>query len=286
VLFVAFPRVMATAFTGYYLAIFLVLWSLILRGISIEVGGHINNPLWQQFWDFFFAISSITLAILFGVALGNVSRGTPLDGSGNFQMAFFTDFRVRGQVGLLDWYTLSMGAFFLLLLCAHGATYLTLKTEGPVHDRSERLTHRLWVVVCIGLIAISVETWIVRPSLFGDMPHRPLAMLALIGVAVGFGAIFAGICRRNEMLAFAGSSIFIVGFLSAAAASVFPVMLLSTLGTENSVTAYNSAASHNSLRIALVWWPIAFALASTYFVFILRQYRGKVKSQQDTQGFY
>ncbi len=74
-LFVAFPRVLATAFTGYYLALFLVLWSLILRGISLEVGGHVGNPLWQEFWDFVFAASSIVLAVLFGAALGNVARG-------------------------------------------------------------------------------------------------------------------------------------------------------------------------------------------------------------------
>ena len=73
-LFVAFPRFLAVAFAGYYLALFLVLWSLILRGISLEVGGHIDNPLWQQFWDFIFSISSITLAALFGVGARKFSQ--------------------------------------------------------------------------------------------------------------------------------------------------------------------------------------------------------------------
>ena len=76
---------------------FLVLWSLILRGISLEVGGHVDNPLWQGFWDFVFTVSSILLAVLFGAALGNVARGVPLDGNGEFHMAFFTNFRVRGS---------------------------------------------------------------------------------------------------------------------------------------------------------------------------------------------
>ena len=144
VLFVAFPRFLATAFSGYYLALYLVLWSLILRGISLEVGGHIDNRLWQGFWDFVFTVSNILLAVLFGTALGNVARGVSLDSNGEFHLAFFTDFQVRGHTGLLDWYTISMGLFTLVILAAHGATYLTLKTEGAVHERSQWLTRRLW----------------------------------------------------------------------------------------------------------------------------------------------
>jgi cytochrome d ubiquinol oxidase subunit II len=127
-----FPRLMASAFAGYYLAIFLILWSLILRGVSIEAGGHINDRLWQGFWDFVFVFSNALLAILFGAAAGNLARGVPLDASGNFSMAFFTDFGVRGSVGLLDLYTVSIAIFASVILAAHGATYLTLKTEGII----------------------------------------------------------------------------------------------------------------------------------------------------------
>lgn len=286
VLFVAFPRFLAVAFPGYYLAIFLVLWSLILRGISIEVGGHIDNPLWQQFWDFFFCISSIALAVLFGVALGNLARGVPIDATGEFQMAFFTNFRVSGHVGLLDWYTVSMGVFVLVLLCAHGATYLMVKTEGPVHDRSTQAARQLWMLACIGLIVITIETFCVRPALLVNMPRHPFAWLAMLVVVIASRSIFNGFRRRMEKLVFSGSWLFIVGFLGAGAASMFPVMLRSTLGAQYSLTTYNSSASHKSLCVATVWWPIAFALACTYFVFILRNYLGKVKPMQDTQGYY
>src|SRR5439155_639288 len=95
-----FPRLMASSFAGYYLALFLILWCLILRGVSLEVGGHINDRLWQAFWDFIFVCSNFLLAILFGAAAGNVARGVPLNADGNFSMAFFTDFNVRGHVGL------------------------------------------------------------------------------------------------------------------------------------------------------------------------------------------
>src|SRR3984957_17580070 len=95
-----FPRLMASAFAGYYLALFLILWCLILRGVSVEVGSHIENRLWKSYWDFHFALGSFLLAFLFGAAAGNVARGVPLDAHGDFSMAFFPDFSVRGNVGL------------------------------------------------------------------------------------------------------------------------------------------------------------------------------------------
>src|SRR5438128_612368 len=208
-----FPRLMASAFAGYYLALFLILWCLILRGVSIEVGGHINDRLWQSYWDFNFVLSNFLLAILFGAAAGNVARGVPVDAQGNFSMAFFTDFNVRGHVGLLDWYTVSVAVLAVVMLAAHGATYLTLKTEGSVHDRSEKWAKYLWI-------------------------------------------------------------------------AVFPVMLYSTLAPESSLTAYAVASSPATLLRASFWWPIGFALAVFYFVFISRRYAGKVSVQRDTQGFY
>src|SRR5262245_53176024 len=163
-----FPRLLASAFAGYYLALFLILWALILRGVSIEVGGHINDPLWQGFWDFVFVCSNFLLAILFGAAAGNVARGVPFDASGSFSMALFTNFiNVRGHVGLLDWYTVSIAIFAVVILAAHGATYLTLKTEGPVHDRSAMWSRYLWATVAPLFCAVSVETFVVRPDLTG-----------------------------------------------------------------------------------------------------------------------
>src|SRR4051812_23895520 len=132
----AFPKAMAITFSGYYLALWLALWLFMLRGISLEVGGHLSDPLWQSFWDLVFAVANVLLAFVFGAALGNMIRGVPLDETGAFALALFTHFGVRGRVGILDWYSLSVGALTLMLLCAHGATYLTLKTQGVVQARS------------------------------------------------------------------------------------------------------------------------------------------------------
>jgi cytochrome d ubiquinol oxidase subunit II len=281
-----FPRLMASAFAGYYLALFLILWCLILRGISIEVGGHINDRLWQNYWDFNFVLSNFLLAILFGAAAGNVARGVPLNADGNFSMAFFTDFNVRGHVGLLDWYTVSIAILAAVTLAAHGATYLTLKTEGPVHDRSEKYTKYLWTaVVPLGLLVL-VESRFVRPDLPGRALSNPFWWLGLVVTVVAIIALVSGLAGRREWRAFLGSNFLIAGLLATGAAAIFPVMLHSTLAPEHSLTARAVASSPGTLRLASFWWPVGFVLAVFYFIFISRRYAGKVSLQRDTQGFY
>jgi len=285
-LLAVFPRLMASAFAGYYLALFLILWCLILRGISIEVGGHINDRQWQGFWDFVFVVSNVLLAILFGAAAGNLARGVPLDAEGNFSMAFFTDFSVRGNVGLLDWYTVSVAVFSVVILAAHGATYLTLKTEGPVHDRSRRYARFLWAAVVPLFLLISFESSVVRPDLPARAVANPfcwLGVLVILGSAI---TLISGLSTSRETRAFVGSNFLLAGLLAAGGAALYPVMLHSTLAPENSLTAYTVAASPRALVIASMWWPVGFTLAIAYFVFISRRYRGKVSVQRDTQGFY
>jgi cytochrome d ubiquinol oxidase subunit II len=281
-----FPRLMASAFAGYYLALFLILWCLILRGISLEVGGHINDRLWQTYWDFIFVCSNFLLAILFGAAAGNVARGVPVDAQGNFSMAFFTNFNVRGHVGLLDWYTVSIAILATVVLAAHGATYLTLKTEGPVHDRSEKFGKYLWIATVPLLFLILVESRIVRPDLPGRAWSNPFWWLGLIITVVSIICLVSGLTGRRERRAFLASNFLIVGLLATGAAAIFPVMLRSTLAPENSLTAYAVASSPATLLRASFWWPIGFALAVLYFVFISRRYVGKVSVQRDIQGYY
>jgi cytochrome bd ubiquinol oxidase subunit II len=281
----AFPRIMAVSFAGFYLALWLVLWSLILRGISIEVGGHLRDTLWQSAWNFVFVLSSVLLAVLFGTALGNVIRGVPLDGTGQFSMSLFSDFGVRGRVGILDWYTLSVALFTTALLGAHGATYLTLKTRGRVHERSDRWARLLWSTVGALFLVVTVETQIVRPDLAGAMVQRPFAWLSAAAILGGGLAILTGLRRRRELRAFAGSCAVIAGLLIGAAAGVFPVMLHSTLSPEHSLTIYDGVTGERGLGLALMWWPLAFVLALTYGVAVMRNYRGKVQPAEETPGF-
>ena len=280
VLFLAFPHLYASAFSGYYLALFLILWCLIFRGVSLEVGGHIDDGMWQSFWDVVFAISGFLLSILFGVALGNVIRGVPIDAEGNFPLTFFTNFETKGNVGLLDWYTIPMAIVCLAFLSAHGATYLTLKTEGVVHDRCEVLMRKLWSLIPVLFIAISAATWIVRPALPLAILDNPIVWMAILAVIWGAFTVANGIREKEEQKTFIGSSLVIAGLLIAGGAAIFPVVLHSTITEEHSLTIYNSAADPRGLRIAAFWWPFAFVFTCAYFWFIARHYYGKVKSSE------
>jgi cytochrome d ubiquinol oxidase subunit II len=281
-----FPKLLASAFAGYYLALFLILWCLILRGISLEVGGHINDRMWQGFWDFVFVLANTLLAIVFGAAAGNLARGVPLASDGTFSMAFFTDFTPHGDVGLLDWYTVSVALFAAVALAAHGATYLTLKTQGVVHERSERYARVLWAAAAPLLLVITVETAVVRPDLIGHAIRTPSCWLGLLLVLTAAIVLVSGLATRHEMRAFVGSNLVLAGLLTTLAAAIFPFVLHSTLAPENSLNVYDVAAGANSLIYAAIWWPIAFALAAAYFVFVSRRYAGKVSVRRDNQGFY
>jgi len=275
-LLVAFPAVMATALSGYYLAVFLLLWCLVLRGVALEVGGHVDDAMWQQFWDAVLALSSALLAVLFGAAFGNVVRGVPLAADGRMFMPFFTNFGVRGQVGILDWYTVSVAVLTLVLLAAHGATYLVVKCDGEVHEQSERLGGRLWPLALVLLVVVSVETAVVRPDFFGAMGHRPAGVLAALVIAAGLTAVFVGRKSGKDHLAFGGSCAVIIGLLAGAAAAMFPVMLHSTLDPAWSLTARGGAADGTALGWALVWWPPALALSVAGAVIVARRFRGRV----------
>jgi cytochrome d ubiquinol oxidase subunit II len=259
---------------------------LILRGIALEVGGHINDRMWQGFWDFVFVVANTLLAILFGAAAGNMARGVPLAVDGTFSMAFFTDFTPYGDVGLLDWYTVSVALFATVALAAHGATYLTLKTQGIVHDRSAGYARVLWAAAAPLLLVISALSAVVRPDVLGHAIHNPFWWLGLLVVCAAVIVLVSGLVTRREMLAFIGSNLLLAGLLAASAAAIFPVVLHSTLAPENSLSACDVAAGANSLAYAAIWWPIAFALAAAYFVFVSRRYAGKVSVQRDNQGFY
>jgi cytochrome d ubiquinol oxidase subunit II len=201
-------------------------------------------------------------------------------------MAFFTDFMPRGYVGLLDWYTVSVALFATVVLAAHGATYLTLKTEGPVQHRSARYARVLWAAATPLLLVISAESAVVRPDLLGHAIHNPFWWLGLLLVCGAAITLISGLATRREMRAFIGSNLLLAGLLATGAAAIFPVVLHSTLAPENSLTAYDVAAGSNSLAYAAIWWPISFALAAAYFVFVSRRYAGKVSVNRDNQGFY
>jgi cytochrome d ubiquinol oxidase subunit II len=244
----------------------------------MEVRSHVTDPMWRSFWDVVLALASGLLALLFGVALGNVVRGMPIGHGPTFTLAFFTDFTPSGEVGLLDWYTVSVGALSLVALLAHGAAFLTYRTEGALRDRARLLERRLWIAGGVLFVIVTVETAFVRPELFEALLRRPLAWLftalAVAGVLGGARAY----ARGQDRLGFVGSSAVIAGLLAATASALFPTLLHSTLDPARSVTAQQAISAPYGLRFAIIWWPVAFALAVTYLSFAFRSHRDKIQS--------
>ena len=141
VLFLAFPRAYAAGFSGFYLALIIVLWLLMGRGLAIELRAHVDHLLWRQFWDVIFTASSALLAVVFGIALGNLIRGVPLKCRGLFLCGALDGLSPRPDPGILDWFTLLLAITSAVLLTGHGANYLAMKTTA-----SCRPGHGAWLV--------------------------------------------------------------------------------------------------------------------------------------------
>jgi cytochrome d ubiquinol oxidase subunit II len=285
VLFAAFPTALAVGLSGFYLAIFLVLWTLVLRGISIEFRSHVQDPLWRAAWDFVFFGASSLLAVLFGAAFANLVRGVPLRADGWFALTLFTHFRTEDPVGILDWYTVLVGVFALVTLAAHGGAFLAWKTEGAVEERSRRASFALFLLVAALWPLVTWATLIASPGAFTGFGSRPLAWLAAAAAALGLLTAVVGLLRRRALLAFLGSCGFIAGVLAATAAIMFPVMLRATSDPSRSLTAFAAAAAPSGLRTALGWFSIGFPLAVFYFVTLFRLHRGKFPAPREGEGY-
>ena len=276
-LFMAFPAAYAVGFSGFYLPLMLLLWVLILRGLSIELRGHVTDPLWAAFWDATFAIGSTFIAIVLGAALGNVLRGVPLDGTGTFHMPLFDTFWPSPHSGVLDAYTVLVGVFTLLALSGHGGLYLAMKAEGPVHDRSLRAARLSWLVAGVLFPLVTWATAQVSPELPGAAAQRPLVWILAALVAASAAALVVGLVRGRPELGFLGSAGTLFTLLGTAAAARWPVLLRSSVSPSLSLDAFQAATTQHGLRIALSWTLVGLPLACGYFVFIARLFRGKVR---------
>jgi cytochrome d ubiquinol oxidase subunit II len=283
-LFTAFPRVLAAGLSGFYLAIFMLLWCLILRGVAIEFRSHLGDGLWRGFWDATLVFASALLAVLFGAALGNVIRGVPLTPQGWFQLTLFTSFQPRGSVGILDWYTVLAGVFSLVALAGHGAAFLAWRATGLVHERSRRLARRLYLALAVLWPLTTIATHAVNPELLPAILGRPFAILGLLLAASGIVCALVLNARGRFLGAFLGSCAYLAGMLTATAACLFPVMLRSIGDGALSITAYTGGGAIPGLRTATRWWMLGFPLALAYFATVFRINRGKVVAAREGDG--
>jgi cytochrome d ubiquinol oxidase subunit II len=275
-LYFAFPQLYASSFSGFYLPLTIVLWLLILRAIGIEFRAHIGTVLWQDFFDVVFSVSSILLAVFFGAALGNVVRGVPLDSSGYFFEPLWTTFRLGPQTGILDWYTVLTGVVALVTLTAHGSYYVALKTDGDLGRRARGFALLCWPLQFFLTFSTLVATYFIRPEIMTNYAKYPVGILVPVVVVASLGIMLWANPKGKEKLAFAASSLYITSMLVGAAFALYPVVLPAR-DHRYDLTIYNTAAGSHGLHVGLVWWTFGAVLATAYFVFVYRMFRGKVE---------
>lgn len=275
-LYFAFPLLYASAFSGFYLALMIVLWLLIMRGAAIELRMQIDMGVWKTFFDGLFFFSSALLAIFYGAALANVIRGVPLQADGYFFLPLWTNWRVGPQPGILDWYTVIGGLVALAALALHGALYLAVKTEGDLQQRARSAAQWLWVLLFF-LTAVSLPASIVvRADSLANYRAYPVAFAVPVIVLLALlGMIY--FCRKQEdRHAFACSCLYLSMMLVGAVIGLYPRLLPATTGSAYDITIAKALSGPHTLHIGLIWWSIGMLLAFGYFVIVYRMFRGKV----------
>jgi cytochrome bd ubiquinol oxidase subunit II len=280
-LFFAFPVLYASSFSGFYLPLIIVLWLLMIRGLSIELRGHIADPMWASFWDAVFFLGSSLLAIFFGAALGNVVRGVPLDADGYFFQPLWTDFNPFSDTpGILDPYTILIGLLALATLVVHGSNFIALKTDGDLNARSRKISRRFtYATAALTVLATAFTFW-VSPWMLESFNERPYGyVLPLVAIA-GLAGMVLFNRTNDDRAAFLSSGAYIIGMLTSTVFGVYP-KVLPAVDPANSLTIYNASASQYGLAVGLVWWSIGMVLAAVYFVVIYRLFRGKVNLEDE-----
>jgi cytochrome d ubiquinol oxidase subunit II len=275
-LYFAFPLLYASSFSGFYLPLMVVLWLLMLRAIGIEFRVHIENRVWQDFFDVIFSGSSILLAVFFGAALGNVVRGVPLDATGYFFEPLWTNFKLHSQIGILDWYTVLIGVMALVTLTAHGSYYIALKTDADLGRRARGIALLCWPLQFFLTLIALVATFFIQPAIMKNYDNHPVGIVVPIVVFSTLAIMLWANPKGKEKLAFVASSLYITFMLVGAAFALYPVVLPAR-DHQYDLTIYNTAASSHGLSVGLVWWTFGAVLAVAYFVFVYRMFRGKVQ---------
>jgi len=277
-LYFAFPALYAASFSGFYLPLMMVLWLLILRGISIEFRSHVGGRIWSVFWDATFALASILLAVFFGAALGNVVRGVPFDASGNFFEPLWTNFIPNGNTGILDWYTILIGVTGLAVLALHGATWIAYKTDGALNERAVECASLFWWLVAALTVIVTLASFRLLPQHMESFRLHPWGLVFPVFAIAGLLGIKWFTRNRREGTAFLSSCCYIVGMLTSVAFSLYPNVLPASTNPIFGLTIANSKAADYGLKIGLIWWVIGMALATGYTIHVYRSVSGKVSA--------
>ncbi len=262
-MFAAFPGWYATLFSGFYLALFIMMLALIVRGIGIEFRSKHDSPRWRRFWDWGICAGSFIPSLLWGVAFANFLRGVPLDAEKYFVGNFWD---------LINPYALIGGLAALGLFLLQGAAFLSLKTEDPISAHAQKTALRLWIPAVLLLLAAAVSTIFFTDMLVKD---GATAWLAPVCAALAVIALLAAgwfLRARKSGLAFLANTLTILFSSAAAFLILYPRVLVSILDPNYSLTIYNSASGVNTLRVmttvALIFVPIVLLYQGwSYWIF-------------------
>ncbi len=267
-LFAAFPNVYATVFSGFYLAFYLLLASLIFRAVAIEFRSKQPMRWWRQMWDVSFSAGSILSSLLIGITLGNIAWGVPVDADGEFAGTF---------LGLLTPYPLLVGVTTVALFMMHGAIYGVMKTEGELHDKLRVWAMRCIIFFVICAVTLTMATLLYVPHMAARVHDNPWLFSIALANMLSIANIPREFHRKNDWLAFLSSCGAMITLMALFALDAYPNLIYSLPNPENSLTIYNAASSSKTLGIMLVIACIGIPIVLAYTVCIYWIFRGKVK---------
>ncbi|NJD29057.1 MAG: cytochrome d ubiquinol oxidase subunit II [Chloroflexi bacterium] len=266
-LFAAFPIVYATVFSGFYLALIVLLLALIIRAVSLEFRSREASPAWRRAWDTAFAISSFLPALLLGVAIGNVVRGLPMEASGDY---------TGGLLGLLNPFSLTVGLLSVALLTAHGGAWLAIKTTGDVQARAKVAARWAWLAA---LVVWGVAGGI-RFLEVGELEVGSLAIgLVFLVATVGFRLLLGRPGR--EATAFLASALSLIALIGLVGSVLYPNMVPALGEPSRSLTIAGAASSELTLSVMLVIALIGMPLVIAYTAVIYWHFRGKTAVDEE-----
>lgn len=267
-LFAAFPIVYAAVFSGFYMAFMLLLIALIMRAVSIEFRSKIPSKAWSATWDWCFAIGSFLIALLIGVAMGNIAWGVPLNAQGDYTGGFFD---------LLHPYALLIGVTTVALFAMHGAIYLTMKTQGELLATVQGFAKRGIMAFTVCYVLVNAATLVFTPHLLERFKASP-AWFILVAVNILLvWNISRQFSKGRPFRAFLSSALSMVMLMVLFAVSVYPNMVRSNGDIAHSLTIYNAASSRKTLEVMLTIALIGMPIVLIYTTCIYRIFRGKTE---------
>jgi len=300
-IFAAWPAVYATAFSGFYLAMFVVLCSLILRPVGFKFRSKMPGPRWHQTWDWLLFLGGFVPALIFGVAVGNALRGVPFRFDETLRLTY-----EGGLIGLLNPYALLCGLVSVTMLVMHGGAWLAVKAEEPVAGRARRTAFLASFLLILlfalaGLWTASSMGYRITGAFLHDGPSNPLGKTAeaaagawlanysafpltmLAPLLAVLGALLAAAFTRGgrrDGLAWIATAVSVAGVVATAGVSMFPFILPSSLDPRSSLTVWDASSSQTTLGVMLIAAVIFVPLIIAYTSFVYRVLRGRVTAGQ------